>query len=402
MAVAIADSGGGAAEDSPPAPTAAMPLLQPPPKKQGAANSSKPPSARDLRRFDALEFRRVLLAGGCAASGGSPPAHAWPDVLVPLHQLERSRLLGRGAYGTVHLARPQGLPHSVAVKCTLVRTASSAELQALRKLSARPHPSLLCCEAAYHAQVQTTAEAEGKGEERRAQVELLVLPYLGGGDLFAALRHESCAAGLGEARALAYSAQVALGLQHLHESLRVAHCDVKPENILLTAGGERAVLTDFGLAVAVGDGADAATAGAAAQLRCGTLYFTPPELLHAVLPGAAGTARTRLCRADFWALGCVLFELLSGSGPWDTGPVARRAGPSPRTAEAVAKAKTAERAKLRKRIAAGRWELPPTVSGAARNAVAALLAKDEHERVCSVAGLAATEFFSSLSGGAPF
>ena len=96
----------------------------------------------------------------------------------------------------------------------------------------------------------------------------------------------------------------------------MAHCDVKPENILLTAGGERAVLTDFGLAVAVDDGADAATAAAdaAAQLRCGTWYFTPPELLHTVLPSAAGTARQRLCRADFWALGCVvLFNLLSGS-----------------------------------------------------------------------------------------
>jgi hypothetical protein len=68
----------------------------------------------------------------------------------------------------------------------------------------------------------------------------------------------------------------------------------------------------------------------------------------------------------------------------------------------VAKAKTAERVKLWKRIAAGRWELPPTVSGAAGDAVAALLAKDEHEHVCSVAGLAATEFFSSLSDGAQF
>jgi serine/threonine protein kinase len=450
-------------------------------------------STRDVQRFYALFYTRVPMppprlaaAEAAAAEGGEEGEQGggvWPGALVPERRIERVQVLGRGAFGAVHLARLRGHhPHPpsddddgddvgggsggdgnggvaglFAVKVTAMRhTERSAELHALRMLRARPHPSLLCCVAAYRARLgEGGGEGEGSGGSGGSSarvVELLVLPYCAGGDLYSALQGRRgegatlATLGLGEARALAYAAQVACGLQHCHDVLRIAHCDVKPENVVLSADGSRALLTDFGLAVALDENGaeERATVAAAAaavaapggggggggavqgddhgpapaakerELRCGTLYFAPPELLDAVVRpagggGAAGAAgaRERLRRADFWALGCVLFEMLSGFGPWDALPSlvgtprrANKRGSQPadvaEAAEAAARARAAERAKLRKRIVAGQWELQPSVSGAARAAVAALLAADEAERVCSVEGLATTELFGAV------
>src|SRR5205085_4624805 len=81
------------------------------------------------------------------------------------------------------------------------------------------------------------------------------------------------------------------------------HRDVKPANILVT-GDERAIVCDFGLARHVSS-AVSLTSDCA---FVGTIDYVPPEQIE------GGTIDGR---ADVYSLGCVLFECLAGSGPFD-------------------------------------------------------------------------------------
>ena len=85
----------------------------------------------------------------------------------------------------------------------------------------------------------------------------------------------------------------------------IVHRDVKPHNILLE--GERAYLTDFGLAKALGD--SGVLSGASIV---GTVEYMSPEQWRGERIGPA---------ADVYSLGCVLYECLTGVVPY-----ARRRG----------------------------------------------------------------------------
>lgn len=129
----------------------------------------------------------------------------------------------------------------------------------------------------------------------------LVMPYVAGGTLEDRLRGTS---GLPLDLAGRYLRQAALALDYAHGQ-RVVHRDVKPQNMLLCADGERLLLADFGIARLV----DAATALRSRTATLGTLAYMAPEQFQ----GRAGPA------TDVYALGCVLFQLLTGEVPY-TGP----------------------------------------------------------------------------------
>eukprot|EP00927_Polykrikos_kofoidii_P076811 TRINITY_DN7383_c0_g1_i1.p1 TRINITY_DN7383_c0_g1~~TRINITY_DN7383_c0_g1_i1.p1 ORF type:complete len:534 (+),score=91.13 TRINITY_DN7383_c0_g1_i1:306-1907(+) len=97
-----------------------------------------------------------------------------------------------------------------------------------------------------------------------------------------------------EPRALSWLAQLCWGLQHLH-SRKFLHRDLKPQNVLLTQSG-RVLLADFGVACHLEQTEDFRST------RVGTVAFMSPEMLE-------GRPYSR--NADQWALGCVLFEILS-------------------------------------------------------------------------------------------
>ena len=121
-------------------------------------------------------------------------------------------------------------------------------------------------------------------------------------------------------RALHIARQTCEALVHMHEH-GVIHRDIKPENILVTESGEVKII-DFGIATA--EAARRLTWSGLSQ-PCGTPDYMAPEQIH----GRRGDART-----DVYALGTMLYEMLTGRLPY--------AGPN---AAALLRSKVNEQAK---------------------------------------------------------
>jgi serine/threonine protein kinase len=115
-------------------------------------------------------------------------------------------------------------------------------------------------------------------------------------------------------RVLSVGLQIARALEHAHRQ-GVTHRDIKPENILLT-GDDFVKVVDFGLVLI--DGATAVTRSAQ---HVGTPLYMSPEQLGA--PGGVGP------HSDVYALGLVLFELLTGSPAFEAADWLQRMGRSP-------------------------------------------------------------------------
>jgi len=99
-----------------------------------------------------------------------------------------------------------------------------------------------------------------------------------------------------------YGLQMCAGLQCAHE-MNVVHRDVKPGNFLITKTG-KLKLSDFGLAIVI-----AAQRITSAGKTMGTFHYMAPEQIRGKPPVTNKT--------DLYALGCVFFEMLTGSPPFD-------------------------------------------------------------------------------------
>jgi len=130
------------------------------------------------------------------------------------------------------------------------------------------------------------------------------------------LADELARGALAPRRALVIARQILDGLEHAHAQ-GVVHRDLKPENIVLTRAGtagreyEHVKILDFGL-VKLLDAAAAAIGGdvlTRTGITFGTpMYMAPEQALGRALDG----------RADLYALGVMLFEMLTGSPPFDS------------------------------------------------------------------------------------
>jgi len=209
---------------------------------------------------------------------------------------EIQSLLGAGGMGEVYKARDTALGRTVAIKLLPPLFTSDRERLARFEREARILAAL------NHANI-----AAIYGIERAAGVPALILELVDGETLDAWLKFH--APGLPVAEALGIARQIAGALEAAHEK-GIVHRDLKPGNIKITSSGAVKVL-DFGLAKA-----DGSVAGLeASQSPTVTVGGTHPG----VLLGTAGYMSPEQARrqpvdkrADIWAFGCVLFEMLTG------------------------------------------------------------------------------------------
>lgn len=198
-------------------------------------------------------------------------------------------LIGRGGMGEVYRAYDERLRRNVALKILAPRYAEDEPfrqrlLRESRLAASLDHPNVI--------PVYDAGEADGR--------LYLAMRFVDGTDLKALLRREGA---LPPDRALAIAEQVADALDAAHEH-GLVHRDVKPSNILLDpqSGREHAYLADFGLTQSVSD------RGVSEGQLMGTVDYVAPEQIRG--DDVDG-------RADTYALGCLLFETLTGSLPFE-------------------------------------------------------------------------------------
>jgi YVTN family beta-propeller protein len=198
--------------------------------------------------------------------------------------------IGRGGMGIVYRAAQISLERPVALK---VISESLSDREGFRERFERE--SRLAASLDHPNVIPVYAAGEQDG------VLFIVMRYVDGTDLRALLTAEGA---FDPARAAGVVAQVASALDAAHER-GLVHRDVKPANILVAArgGGEHTYLTDFGLTKRTASDSGLTAAGE----WVGTLDYVAPEQLRGESVDG---------RADVYALGCVLYELLTGEVPF--------------------------------------------------------------------------------------
>jgi serine/threonine-protein kinase len=212
-----------------------------------------------------------------------------PGATFAGHRIEG--IAGRGGMGTVYRATHLALDHVVALKVISPRLAADDAFRERFRSESRIAVSLR------HPNVVPIHHA---GEEDG--LLFVTMDLVDGPDL----RGMLIAGGtLPPDRAIAIIEQVASALDVAH-SRGLVHRDIKPGNILVERdSGDRAYLTDFGLAKRFDQGTDA---GALTRTGAfvGTLDYVAPEQIR----GDRVDART-----DVYALGCVMYEAIAGKAP---------------------------------------------------------------------------------------
>jgi beta-lactam-binding protein with PASTA domain/tRNA A-37 threonylcarbamoyl transferase component Bud32 len=193
--------------------------------------------------------------------------------------------IARGGMATVYRALDRRLDRHVAIKIMHPHLAEGSDVVARFRREARAAARLT------HPGIVGVYDQGSDGE-----TAYLTLEYVDGPNLRTLLR-ERGPLPLGDALDLVEAVLDALAAAH---SAGLVHRDVKPENVLITPEG-RVKVADFGLARAVTE-ATAATTGTV----LGTVAYLSPEIVTAGLADA---------RADVYACGVMLFELLTGEQP---------------------------------------------------------------------------------------
>jgi oligopeptide/dipeptide ABC transporter ATP-binding protein len=213
-----------------------------------------------------------------------------------LGNYEIDGVAGRGGMGVVYIATQIRPRRKVALKVIAPEVASDPEFRARFEkesevAAAIEHPNVI--------PVYEVNEANG--------LLFIAMRFVAGTDLRDLIHHAGL---LAPARAVELIVQVAGGLDAAHAA-GLVHRDVKPANVLVSVQGgqEHAYLTDFGLTKRSDAGSGITRTG----VVVGTLDYMAPEQLS----GDRVDART-----DVYALGCVLYEALTGRVPFprDTEP----------------------------------------------------------------------------------
>eukprot|EP00899_Mesostigma_viride_P016518 jgi/Mesvir1/24868/Mv22101-RA.1 len=274
-------------------------------------------------------------AAGLTAAGPAPPSAA--VAAAPAHPPRRKlttddfellRVVGQGAFGKVFAVvdrtNQQVYAMKVMRKDRILERRQTSYMRAERDiLKAVRHPYIVTLRYSFQSPSKL----------------YLVLDFINGGHLFFQLYQQGT---FSEELARFYMSEIVLAVQHLH-SLDIIHRDLKPENILLDHEGH-VKITDFGLAK------PQMAEGRATNSMAGTVEYMAPEIV-------LGKGHSK--PADWWSVGILLFEMLTGSTPFAT----------------------KDRSKLQTRIVKDKVKLPPFLSPRVASLLKGLLNKDPAKRL---------------------
>ena len=195
-----------------------------------------------------------------------------------------SRSLGQGAFGEVFKVRHKisGLDFAIKViqKRKIIEKRMLGQLRReIRIMYSLSHPNIISLYSHFED----------------VNNFYLILELAEGGQLYKKLKKLKT---FSESAAAQYMREVCLAVQYLHSRIpAVIHRDIKPENVLIDAEG-RAKLGDFGWSNFLDDERDT---------YCGTVEYLAPEMVERRGHGTS---------LDIWALGVLLYELLTGASPF--------------------------------------------------------------------------------------
>jgi eukaryotic-like serine/threonine-protein kinase len=222
---------------------------------------------------------------------------------------EIQSLLGAGGMGEVYRARDLRLDRIVAIKVLASHLSSSPELKQrmereARAISSLNHPNI--------CQLYDIGSQDG--------TDYLVMEFLEGETLAERLRKGALP--LNEILKIGIAVAEALAVAHRHG---IVHRDLKPGNIMLTKGGAK--LMDFGLAKSAAAGAPAGASSAPLLSAARTMSQASPVSPLTTVGTMIGTiqymspeqieGKDADARSDLFALGAVLYEMLTGARPFE-------------------------------------------------------------------------------------
>jgi len=230
-----------------------------------------------------------LFAAGAGDPGEQPPPEAGPaEIANDFGDHELLEEIAHGGMGVVYKARQRSLDRVVAIKMIRSeRLAREAEVRRFRQEAAAAaklqHPNIVA--------VHEAGEVAGQ--------HFYSMDFVEGRSLAALVAEHP----LGARQAAAYVKTIAEAIHYAH-SQGVLHRDLKPSNILIDAHDAPRV-TDFGLAKVLQSGSEVTLTG---QVMGSPSYMSPEQ--------AAGRSREVDARTDVYALGAILYELVSGRPPF--------------------------------------------------------------------------------------
>lgn len=217
-----------------------------------------------------------------------------PDALQDRYKV--LRMLGRGAFGVVLLARDMMIGRLISIKL-LSHSRVSEDIYRLFLQEARIAGQI------EHPNIVTIYDVH---DDRR--YACLIMEYLAGGNLETMLRLDGP---LSQASAVSYMYEIIDGLRAAHH-MGVIHRDIKPPNILFDQNGTP-VISDFGVAQLPMEGFLALEGNDEALRVVGTPEYMAPEQMAfgATIDG----------RADLYSAGLLFYEMVTGQRLYNFGPV---------------------------------------------------------------------------------
>jgi len=254
-----------------------------------------------------------------------------PISAPKLDSFKMVKVIGKGSFGKVFLVREKKTAEMFALKVlkkdNIIKRNQVEHTRTERNvLGYVKHPFIVGLNMAFQSKDKL----------------YFVLDFCAGGELFF---HLGKVGKFAEPRAMFYAAEIALAISYVH-NMDIVYRDLKPENVLLDSRGH-VRLTDFGLSK---EGISNSSSGA--NSFCGTPEYLAPEILNRQGHGRA---------VDWWSLGALLFEMLTGLPPFYC----------------------RDREKLFEKIKKANLEYPKYLSSKATILLKGLLTKDPRKRLGS-------------------